>query len=143
MSVRTERARVPLLERGCPAGPLGRARLRRLLSIGERGPGGGATGKPLLLGGPRDPASASPAERRSWTRSATRSCSASRLQVGAPTTCSAPRPGKRGGERREEGRGGEERGGERQLTHAFQSLHSEPPEDRCRRRRVRCYRSAT
>lgn len=31
------------------------------------------------------------------------------------------------------------RGGKRQLTHAFQSLYSEQPGDRCRRRRCRCH----
>lgn len=57
-------------------------------------------------------------------QSTTRSCSASRLRTRAPTTCSALRPGsweKR--KRREEAEGG----GKRQLTHAFQSLHSEQP----------------
>lgn len=38
------------LEKSSPTDPPQRARLLCLLPIGERGPGGGATGKPLLLG---------------------------------------------------------------------------------------------
>lgn len=105
MGGRTERANVKPPARGSPEGSPPRA-----LAAPVSAPywlawfRGRSRGKHLPLGGPLDPASCSPAEFQSWAPSATRSCSASRLQVGAPTTCSALRPGKRGRERREGGR---------------------------------------
>lgn len=65
------------------------------------------------------PGTASSAQSRTW------SCSASRLRIGAPTTCSALQPRKLGG--REER---EEREEETELTHAFPSSTQSSPRPR-------------
>lgn len=140
---RTERATLKTLARGSPGAPLRALAAPVSASYWLAWSRGRSRRQPRPLEGSRIPRAPHPRSSRAVL--------CLRLGPAAPLGCrSVLQPparrcvlgsGEERGGRGAAGVGGG--GGERKLTHAFQSLHSEQPRDRCRRRCFRRYGSAT